>query len=95
MLLEQVLARLRADYVRQGKQAFFEQLKTTLTGDRGSMPYAEIGARLGLSEGAVKVAVHRLRQRYCELLREEIRQTVSSPEQVEEEIQALFAALGT
>jgi len=92
-LLEQVLARLRAEYTRDGKAETFEQLKSTLTGERRSVPYAEIGARLGISEGAVKVAVHRLRQRYRDLLREEIAHTVSGPEQVEEEIRALFCAL--
>jgi len=92
-LLEQVLARLRAEYTRDGKARTFEQLKSTLSGERRSVPYAEISARLGISEGAVKVAVHRLRQRYRQLLREEIAHTVSGPDQVEDEIRALFAAL--
>lgn len=92
-LLERVLAQLREEHVRDGKAEFFDQLKSTLTGERTSLPYADIGARLGLSEGAVKVAVHRLRQRYRQLLREEIAHTVSGPEQIEEEIRALFAAL--
>lgn len=92
-LLEQVLARLRAEYTRDGKARTFEQLKSTLSGERRSVPYAEIGARLDVSEGAVKVAVHRLRQRYREVLRQEIAHTVSGPEQVEDEIRALFAAL--
>jgi len=92
-LLAQVLARLREEYARDGKARNFEQLKSSLTGERRSVPYAEIGARLGMSEGAVKVAVHRLRQRYREVLREEIAHTVSGPDQVEEEIRALFSAL--
>ena len=92
-LLEQVLARLRAEYARDGKAGTFSELKFTLTGERRSAPYAEIASRLDISEGAVKVAVHRLRQRYRELLREEIAHTVSGPEEVEEEIRALFAAL--
>jgi len=92
-LLELVLARLRAEQVRDGKVKLFEELKTTLTGERGALRYAEIGARLNLSEGAVKVAVHRLRKRYRELLREEIAHTVSGPEQIEGEIRALFCAL--
>ena len=57
------------------------------------MPYAEIGARLRQSEGAVKVAVHRLRTRYRELLRDEIADTVAGPNEVEEELRNLFAAL--
>ena len=94
-LLAQVLARVRAEYVREGKTEIFEQLKATLTGERRSLRYADIAARLKSSEGAVKVAVHRLRQRYRALLRAEIAHTVSRPEEVEEEIRALFAALGS
>jgi RNA polymerase sigma-70 factor (ECF subfamily) len=55
---------------------------------------ADAAADLGLSEGAVKTAAHRLRRRYRELLREEIAQTVASPEEVDDEIRSLFAALG-
>ena len=55
--------------------------------------YAEIATRLGMSEGAVKVAVHRLRQRYREVLRAEIADTVASPAEVEDELRNLFAAL--
>ena len=92
-LLDQVLAGLRAEYEGEGKAELFEQLKSTLTGERRNIRYAEIGARLAMSEGAVKVAVHRLRQRYRELLRSAIADTVSSPEEVESEIRALFSAL--
>jgi RNA polymerase sigma-70 factor (ECF subfamily) len=92
-LLDQVLARLREEYESEGRTKLFEELKATLTGDRRTVAYSEIGARLGMSEGAVKVAVHRLRQRYRELLREEIAETVSGPGEVEEEIRALFSAL--
>jgi len=63
-----------------------------LAGGRGT-PYAELAARLGRSEGAVKVAVHRLRQRYRELLQEEIANTVTSPEEAEEERRYLLAVL--
>lgn len=92
-LLERVLERLRGEHVQAGKTALFEQLRSTLTADRGGLPYVEIGARLGLSEGAVKVAVHRLRQRYREVLRAEIAETLESPALVEEELRDLFAAL--
>ncbi len=92
-LLEQVLRRLRAGYASEGKENLFEQLKPTLTEASRSVPYAQIAARLGSTEGAVKVAVHRLRQRYRELLRAEIAETVASPPtEVEDEIQTLFAA---
>lgn len=92
-LLDQVLRRLREEYARDGKQNQFEQLKQTLTEASRSVPYAEIAARLGTSEGAVKVAVHRLRQRYRELLRSEIADTVASPAEIDDEIRNLFAAL--
>lgn len=92
-LLEQVLRRLREEYTRDGKENQFEQLKPTLTEASRSVPYAEIAVRLGTSEGAVKVAVHRLRQRYRELLRAEIAQTVAGIEDVDDEIRNLFVAL--
>jgi DNA-directed RNA polymerase specialized sigma24 family protein len=91
-LLEQVLGRLREEQ-SGNRRAMFEQLKECLTpGGRGT-PYAELGVRLGMSEGAVKVAVHRLRQRYRELLEAEIGSTVSSPEEVEEERRYLLEVL--
>jgi RNA polymerase sigma-70 factor (ECF subfamily) len=92
-LLDQVLHRLRDEYVRDGKENLFEQLKSTLTEASRSVRYADIAAGLGTSEGAVKVAVHRLRQRYREVLRAEIADTVASPGEVEDEIRNLFAAL--
>jgi RNA polymerase sigma-70 factor (ECF subfamily) len=92
-LLDQVLRRLREEYARDGREKQFEQLKLTLTEASRSVPYAEIAVRLGTSEGAVKVAVHRLRQRYRELLRAEIADTVADPREIEDEIRNLFAAL--
>jgi RNA polymerase sigma-70 factor (ECF subfamily) len=92
-LLEQVLRRLREEYIGDGKEELFEQLKPTLTEASGRISYAAMGARLGMSEGAVKVAVHRLRQRYRELLRAEIAETVASASEVEDELRNLFAAL--
>jgi RNA polymerase sigma-70 factor (ECF subfamily) len=94
-LLEQVLTRLRHEYETAGKGRLFGVLKSRLTGDVRGTPYSRVAVELGLSEGAVKVAVHRLRQRYRELLREEIGQTLDDATQVEEEIRALFAALGS
>lgn len=92
-LLEQVLRRLREEYKRDGKEHQFEQLKSTLTEASRSVSYAEIATRLGTSEGAVKVAVHRLRQRYRELLRAEIADTVADAGEIDDEIRNLFAAL--
>jgi RNA polymerase sigma factor (sigma-70 family) len=92
-LLDHVLVRLRDEYADDGRGKLFEQLKVTLTEPSRSVPYAEIAARLGTSEGAVKVAVHRLRQRYREVLRAEIAHTVAGPGEVEDEVRNLFAAL--
>jgi RNA polymerase sigma factor (sigma-70 family) len=92
-LLEVVLDRLRAEYSRAGRDDWFLGLKETLAGGRSEIPYRELAGRMGVSEGAVKVAAHRLRRRYRELLREEIANTVSGPEAVEEELRELFAAL--
>ena len=78
----------------EGGAAQFEKLKSCLTADSSRIPYATIAAELGMSEGALRVAVHRLRKRYRHLLTEEITRTLSSPDAVEEEMQSLFAALG-
>jgi len=92
-LLDVVLGRLRKEYTDSGRDELFVGLKDTLSGGRSEIPYRELAGGLGMSEGAVKVAAHRLRQRYRELLRDEITNTVSGPEQVEEELRQLFAAL--
>jgi RNA polymerase sigma-70 factor (ECF subfamily) len=92
-LLDQVLRRLREEYVRLGKENLFEQLKPVLTETSRGVRYADIAVRLGSSEGAVKVAVHRLRRRYRELLRAEIAETVASEAEIDDEIRCLFAAL--
>jgi hypothetical protein len=92
-LLEQSLARLRQEYFGRGRQDLFEQLKTTLTEGRGSVAYAELAARLKISEAAVKMAVHRLRQRYREVLRAEIAETVAHESEVEHELREVFRAL--
>ncbi|HWY75391.1 MAG TPA: sigma-70 family RNA polymerase sigma factor [Verrucomicrobiae bacterium] len=94
-LLELVLARLRRDFRDEDKAALFEELKVVLTAGKGAVSHAEIAAKLGMSEGAVKVAAHRMRRRYRELLKEEIAQTVTGPEQVEEEIRALFSVFSS
>ena len=68
----------------------FDALRTTLAGPGDSAPYAELASRLAMNEGAVKVAVHRLRQRYRALLRETIAETVASEAEVEEELRYLL-----
>ncbi len=92
-LLEQVLARLREEFVSVGREKLFEALKQALTGEK--IPYGEIASRLKLNEGAVRVAVHRLRLRYRELIRAEIAQTVATEDEVDAEVQHLFAALAS
>lgn len=91
-LLERVIARLRDEHAAEGKAKLFEQLKPALTAGKGAIPYAQAAGNCGVSEGAVRVAVHRLRRRYRELLREEIAQTLAHPAEVEEELRALFGA---
>ena len=92
-LLDATLVRLREEFVAENKTKLFEALKFTLTAERGTTSYVEVAKQLGLSEGAVKVAVHRLRQRYREVLRAEIANTVATPGEVDEELRQLFAAL--
>jgi RNA polymerase sigma-70 factor (ECF subfamily) len=92
MQLEKVVGRLREESAAEGKAELFESLKPFLMVGKGAIPYAKAAADLGTNEGAVRVAVHRLRRRYRELLRQEIAQTLSDPAMVEEELQALFSA---
>lgn len=91
-VLERVLARLRDENAMEGKADLFARLKPFLMVGKSAIPYAEVAEALKLTEGAVRVAVHRLRGRYRELLRDEVRQTISDPAQVEEEMRALFSA---
>ena len=92
-LLEEVLARLRAEYEHERKGQTFAALHPMLVGDRAALPYAELATQMGLSENGVKSAVHRLRLRYRQLLREEIAQTVGGPGEVDDELRHLFAVL--
>jgi RNA polymerase sigma-70 factor (ECF subfamily) len=93
-LLERVLVRLRGESVAAGKEARFEHLKTYLSVGKGEIPYAAAAAALALDEGVVRVAVHRLRKRYRELLRNEVAHTLSDPAMVEEELAVLLGAFG-
>lgn len=90
-LLEGAQLQLQQEYTSSDRGPVFERFKVFLSGDRAPMTLAEAGAGLGMSEGAAKVAVHRLRQRFRECLREQIAQTVSTPAEVDEEIRQLFA----
>lgn len=88
-LLEQVYQRLEDEFRRQGRTEQFAALRVALAGDRGAVPYAELGRRLGMTEAAVKMAVKRLRQRYRELLRETIADTVCETGEIEDELRYL------
>ena len=92
-LLENVLRRLRDEHEREGRAAQFDALHAGLVGDRQTLSYNQMAARLGISEGAARVAVHRLRKRYRQVLRDEIAQTLTPEEDVEEELRHLFAVL--
>jgi RNA polymerase sigma factor (sigma-70 family) len=93
ILLDQALRRLRGEYAAAGKEELYEALEGFLTDTRDAPSYAELAARLGTTEGAIKSALHRLRQRHRELVRDEIAQTVSTPVEVEEEIRHLIGVI--
>jgi len=93
VLLDRALARLRADYTAAGKTVLFAHLQDVLTGDAGRVPYTEIAKATAMSEGAVKVAVHRLRRRFREALVAEIAETVSEAGDIDAEIRHLLDAV--
>jgi RNA polymerase sigma-70 factor (ECF subfamily) len=92
-LMNQVLARLKEEYIATDKAELFAQLEPGLTNEGNPGLYADWAAALNMSEGAVRVALHRLRRRFGELLRSEIAHTVATPAEVDEEIRHLFAAI--
>ena len=92
-VLDTVLARLKEELETEGKGRLFEHLQTLVVGEPGAARHAEVAARVGLSEGAVSVTVHRLRKRYRQLLREEVAQTVQRLEEIDDEIGHLMNVL--
>jgi RNA polymerase sigma-70 factor (ECF subfamily) len=94
-LVERVMARLQEEYLVSGRARLFEYLRSCLVKDESALPYAEIATQLSLTEAAVKMAVHRLRSRYREILHTEIADTVSAPEEIEGEIRHLFSSFGS
>jgi RNA polymerase sigma-70 factor (ECF subfamily) len=94
-LLAKVIERLQTECAAEGKAKLFEQLKIFLTAGRGELSAAAAAQKLGLDETAVRVAVHRLRKRYRQLLRDEIAQTLANAVDVDEEMRALFGAFST
>jgi RNA polymerase sigma-70 factor (ECF subfamily) len=94
-LLEKVMGQLRAEYARADRTRLFEAIQPHLSGAAGRPGYASLGASLGMSESAITVAVHRMRRRYGELLREEIAATVTSPKEVDDELRHLIQMVST
>lgn len=92
-LLDQATCRLRDECAANHKEDLFREVESLLSGEKGETSYAEIATRLKTSEGAIKVAIHRLRQRYGELMRAEIAKTVTTPEEADEELRYLVAVL--
>ena len=91
-VLDRVVDRLRNEFVHHGRPEHFERLKVFLLG-RSDAPYAVLAREMNTSEGALKVAIHRLRKRYRELFRQEIADTVTDPDEVESELRFLAAVL--
>ncbi|MFV1963894.1 MAG: RNA polymerase sigma factor [Pirellulaceae bacterium] len=92
-VLEQVRSQLVAEHASDDRRDQYDQLHLYLTGEPTSLSYREAGEQLDMTEGAVKVAVHRLRRRFRELLREQIGQTVATESVIDDEVAALFKAL--
>jgi DNA-directed RNA polymerase specialized sigma24 family protein len=90
-LIEAAHRLLQEECTLEGKAALFERLNVFLSGDKTEVTYAEAGAAVQMTEGAVRVAVHRLRRRYRELLREQVAQTISQPADLEDELRQLRA----
>ena len=91
--LEQTLAQVQQEYAATNKALLFDRLKAALVGSAAALPYAGIGAELGMSEDAVRKAAQRLRGRFRLALRAQVADTVSDPDRVDDEIRDLFAAL--
>lgn len=92
-VLESAMTRLNDEFARSGETRRFERLKLYLTGEEPAVPYGDVARELGLSESAVKVAVHRMRLRFGQVLREVISQTVANPLEIDEEIRHMLSAL--
>lgn len=92
-LLELTMQRLAEEFAERDKSEQFQQLKGFAIGDHAGTTYADAAAHLGTTEAAAKMAAHRLRRRFRELLRDEIAQTVATPEEIDDEIRSLFVIL--
>src|SRR5262249_7214444 len=94
-MLEHVLSRLRTEFTATGSQDHFDALKAFVWGDQTAVSQVEVAAKLGMTPNALGVAVHRLRRRYGELLRETIAHTVASEAEVDIELRHLIAVIGS
>ena len=92
-VLKQAMIALEAECGANGKAALFREAKNLISGERDGNAYAQISRSLAMGEGAARVAVHRLRQRYGEFLRNEVAHTVTSGDEVDEELRSLIQAL--
>ncbi|MCD6391932.1 MAG: hypothetical protein J7M40_00325 [Planctomycetes bacterium] len=94
-MLDRTITRLKAELSARGKENLFDSLKVYMTAEADSVPYRDLAGRLNMTEGTIRVAVHRLRKRYKHLLRDEIAQTVATEEEIDDEIRDLFRILGS
>ena len=92
-VIERVMDRLQGEYATAGKADLFEDLKSFLAAKKAT-PHADLAVKHGITPSAIGVMIHRLRQRYAQLLREEIAATVNAPSEIDDEIRYLIAALG-
>ncbi len=92
-VLRRAMERLRQECIEEGRDRFFDEAKPWLTGEAGHGDQKELARRHGMNETALKVAIHRLRRRFRESLRSEVAATLEHPGSVDQELQALFAAL--
>jgi RNA polymerase sigma-70 factor (ECF subfamily) len=92
-LVDRAMRHLREAYCSEGNQREFEALKPCLTADRGEIAYADLASGLGMSEGAARVAVHRMRKRFRTVFREEVAQTVAAADDIDDEVRYLMGAL--
>jgi RNA polymerase sigma factor (sigma-70 family) len=92
-LLNQVLNRLGEEYAAQGKRELFNHVKLALWGAKTEVSYTELAGQLAMTEAAVRVAVHRLRQRYLQLLRSEVAATLDNPADIDDELRYLIQVM--
>ena len=94
-LRENVMSKLRAEFADAGKASEFDRLSMFLNRDSESVRYERLAEEMGVSAGALRMSVHRFRRRYRRLLRAEIAESVSGPEEIDEELRFLLSILGT